>query len=176
MNAKEKSADYLGRFGELLATLYMMQKGYFVTQLGNANKQHDLFCEDENGKIISVQVKTSSKNKPKGGRPDGFLFRLCQQTADSAYKSISTSNIFIFICYIKESGNFYIYEYQGEYVRNKNVLNWWMHIDNLSTNNIFLSIKIPDFFDDSDEDVESKIPLLWDLIPLVQVNRPIEAA
>ena len=177
MNAEKKSADYLGRFGELLATLYMMQKGYFVTQLGNANKQHDLFCEDENGKIISVQVKTANKNKPKGHRPEGFLFNLCQQSTEkSIYKSMSTSNIFIFICYLKESGNFYIYEYQGEYVRNKNVSNWWMHIDDLSAKNIFVSIKIPDFFDDSDEDFESQIPLLWDLVPLVQVNRSIEAA
>jgi len=185
MNLNNKTSEYLGRFSELLATLYMMQKGYLVYQIGNANKNHDLICEDADGKLISVQVKSSSNRKV--GVTYGFSFRLVGEAGFNkdgsliggikrSSKKISTSNIFLFICYVKESGNFYIYEHTNKYIKDKNCQVFWMNINNLHINNLFITKKIPDFSDDFDEDFEIQIPLLWDLVPLVQVNRPIEAA
>lgn len=175
MNSAKKAADYLGRYGEILATMYMMHEGYFVTQLGNANKKHDLLCEDADGKIISVQVKTSS-NSSQGL----FIFHLYKAIGISGKchgsTTISTSDLFIFFCYMKESGNFYIYKFTNKYLKDTNTKSLTINISDLHNDNLFITKKLPDFSDDSDEDLESEIPLLWDLIPLVQVNRPIEAA
>jgi len=171
MNAVKKSADYLGRYGEILATMYMMHEGYFVTQLGNANKKHDLLCEDKDGKIISVQVKTSSL------RSNGyFVFKLCNSSTTWGSLSTSSSDLFIFFCYIKESGNFYAYKYTNKYVTELNSKSFIINISDLHNDNLFITKKLPNFFDDSDEDFKTQIPLLWDLIPLVQVNKQIEAA
>lgn len=175
MNAVKKAADYLGRYGEILATMYMMHQGYFVTQLGNANKNHDLLCEDADGKIISVQVKTSS-NSPQGQ----FTFQLFKAVGISGKchgsTTISSSNLFIFFCYMKESGNFYIYKFTNKYLKDLNTQCLTLNISDLHKDHLFITKKLPDFSDDSDEDFKSEIPLLWDLIPLVQVNSSIEAA
>ena len=176
MSAEKKAADYLGRYGEILATLYMMHEGYFVTQLGNANKKHDLLCENKDGKIISVQVKTTSNSN---SRNKCFNFQLYKSIGINGKchgsTAISNSDFFILICYMRESGRFYIHKYTNKYLKDRNMQTFCMHTSDLNEDNLFITKKLPDFSDDSDEDFQSETPLLWDLVPLVQVNRPIEA-
>ena len=77
---------------------------------------------------------------------------------------------------MKESGNFYVYKYTNKYVTELNSKSFIINICDLHNDNLFITKKLPNFSGDSDEDFESQIPLLWDLVPLVQVNRSIEAA
>ena len=63
-----------------------------------------------------------------------------------------------------------------KYLKDRNMQTFCMHTSDLNEDNLFITKKLPDFSDDSDEDFQSETPLLWDLVPLVQVNRPIEAA
>ena len=171
MSKLHSKIQYLGRFGELIATMYLMGKKISVHQLGNANQHHDLICETEDGKLFSVQVKTSSEQISKNSI--GYTFRLKNRPTQ---KSICPSDLFIFICHQKNTGNFYIYEFENAYIKNNCEKYFYINNKDLHQDHLFITKKIPNFADDFDEDFESEIPLLWDLIPLVQVNKQFEAA
>ena len=169
INTFKKAADYLGRYGEILATLYMMHEGYFVTQLGNANKKHDLLCEDEDGKIISVQVKTVSNSNT---RNRCFNFQLYKSIGINGKchgsTAISNSDFFILICYMRESGRFYIHKYTNKYLKDRNMQTFCMHTSDLHEDNLFITKKLPNFSDDFDEDLDVLASLIAKALRLVK--------
>ena len=97
---KEISSTLLkGKITELKCELWFLERGYLVS-IPEVPYQYD-FLVDVNGKIIKIQVKTSSVDEEK----TGITFRVCSITHNNngyARRNYSENDVDYFMTYYEE--------------------------------------------------------------------------